>query len=129
MFGTDFVLDGLSLDASLSLGEAFTILDREVTLSCLLADGSPFSYDLNLVNGTGADFLSAGATLTITLVTATPEVILGNCNQDGVVDFFDISPFIEILTSAATLEEADCNSDGEVNFFDIDPFVVILAGG
>ena len=100
-----------------------------MTLSCLLADGSPFSYDLNLVNGTGADFLSAGATLTITLVTATPEVILGDCNQDGVVDFFDISPFIEILTSAATLEEADCNSDGEVNFFDIDPFVVILAGG
>ena len=126
LFGSDFVVDGVLLDASLSSGEAFTILDREVTLSGLLVDGSPFSYDLNLVNGSNADFLSADATLTVTLVST--EVILGDCDQDGDVDFLDIAPFIEILSTAAILAEADCNLDGDVNFLDIAPFIVILTG-
>ena len=126
LFGSDFILDGVLLDASLTAGEAFTILDREVTLTGLLADGSPISYDLNLVNGSNADFLSADATLTVTLVST--EVILGDCDQDGDVDFLDIAPFIEILSTAAVLAEADCNLDGDVNFLDIAPFIVILTG-
>ena len=124
LFGSDFILDGLLLDTSLTPGKAFTILDREVTLSGLLADGSPFSFDLNLVNGSNQNFFSSDATLTVTLI---PEIILGDCNQDGVVDFFDISAFIEILTNAGDLEEADCNLDGEVSFLDIAPFIEILA--
>ena len=65
------------------------------------------------------------------LIELTP-VLLGDCNLDGVVDFFDISPFIEVLSSDAFdafLDQADCNQDGVVNFFDISPFVAILSGG
>ena len=57
-----------------------------------------------------------------------PQVLLGDCNQDGVVDFLDINPFIEILTNGSFLQQADCNQDGEVDFLDIVPFVDILTG-
>lgn len=127
LFGSDFVLDGVSLDASLTPGEAFTITDRLVTLSMLLADGSPLSVELNVVNMTNANFFSPEATLTVTLVSAAPEIILGDCNQDGVVDFSDIPAFIDVLIAGSFLEEADCDVDGEVTFSDIPSFIAILS--
>ena len=54
-------------------------------------------------------------------------VPLGDCNQDGVVNFLDIAPFIAILSSGGFRVEADINEDGIVNFLDISPFVVILS--
>ena len=128
LFGSDFLLDGQLLDPSLTSGVAFTIPDREVTLSGLFADGSPFSFDLNIVNATNQNFFSTGATLTVTLVSADPEIILGDCNLDGVVDFFDISPFIGSITTDSFLAQADVNQDGSIDFFDIAPFIDILTG-
>ena len=61
-------------------------------------------------------------------VSQATEVLLGDCNQDDEVDFFDIAPFIEILVSDGFLEEADCNQDDEVSFEDIAPLIMILAG-
>ena len=57
---------------------------------------------------------------------AAPPSILGDCNQDGVVNFFDIAPFIGYLKTGDYLEEADCNQDGAVKFLDIAPFIAIL---
>ena len=54
------------------------------------------------------------------------QPLLGDCNLDGVVDFFDIAPLIGLLTSSDYLAEADCNEDGDVNFLDIAPFIAIL---
>ena len=58
-------------------------------------------------------------------VTLVP--ILGDVNQDGVVDFSDIPAFIAVLQAGTFLEEADTNSDGEVNFADIPVFIAILS--
>ncbi len=52
--------------------------------------------------------------------------LLGDCNQDGVVDFLDIAPFIALLTTGDYLDEADCDRNGVVNFLDIAPFIDIL---
>ena len=49
--------------------------------------------------------------------------LLGDANQDGVVTFLDISPFVSILSTGDYIEEADMNQDGAVNFLDISPFV------
>lgn len=125
IFGSDFVLDDVPLD-SLTVDTAFTIVDRDVTLSGTLADGSAFSLVLNSDLSLG-DFFSSDATLTVTLVA--PTVILGDVNQDGVVTFLDINPFISILSTGGFLEQADCNLDGVVTFLDINPFIQILAGG
>jgi hypothetical protein len=54
--------------------------------------------------------------------------LLGDCNQDCLVDMLDITPFIGILSTNSFLTEADCNQDGVVNFLDISPFAAILSG-
>ena len=60
--------------------------------------------------------------------TAVVEILLGDVNLDGIVNFLDISPFISILSGGTGfLAEADINQDGTVNFLDIAPFIGILS--
>jgi len=66
LFGSNFFLDDVSLDDILTTDEAFTIDDRDVTLTSVLADGSPFIFDLDT---TGI----LGINLTVTLVSSVPE--------------------------------------------------------
>ena len=56
-------------------------------------------------------------------------ILLGDVNQDEVVNFLDISPFIALLSARGSQVEADINEDGIVNFLDISPFIQILSGG
>ena len=58
--------------------------------------------------------------------TAGSDFILGDANQDGIVNFSDIPAFIEILAAGDFLEEADVNQDGIVTFADIPAFIEIL---
>jgi len=62
----------------------------------------------------------------------------GDLNCDGLINAFDIDPFVLALTDpeAYALAYPDCdymladiNGDGLVNAFDIDPFVQLLTGG
>ena len=114
IYGSEFFIDGLELD-TLIPGEAFTITDRDVTLSGLLIDGEPFSFEI----------LSVTRDFTITVTLGSP-VILGDVNMDSAVNFLDISPFIGVLSSGAFQAEADINGDGGVNFLDISPFIQLL---
>lgn len=54
-------------------------------------------------------------------------MLLGDVNLDGVVDFLDISPFIELLSSREFQAEADIDQDGVITFSDIAPLIAILA--
>ena len=54
--------------------------------------------------------------------------LLGDVNTDETVDFGDIAPFINILSTMGFSEEADINGDDVVNFSDIAPFIGILSG-
>ncbi len=74
---------------------------------------------------------SAPATLTVSWR-------LGDMNCDGVVDFFDIDPFVCALQGPPCYQphfpecrylNGDCDGDGYVTFFDIDPFVARLGDG
>jgi len=65
------------------------------------------------------------------------EGMPGDLNCDGVVDGFDIQPFVLALTDPAgyklaypdcDLNNADCNGDGAIDGFDIQPFVALLTG-
>jgi len=64
--------------------------------------------------------------LTVSMGTVDAP-LLGDVNLDGVVDFFDIQPFIDRLSSGTFQAEADIDGNGEVNFSDIAPFIDILA--
>ena len=57
------------------------------------------------------------------------DVIKGDVNMDGEVNFLDINPFIMALTAGEGPAEADCNCDGEINFLDIPVFINKLTGG
>ena len=54
------------------------------------------------------------------------QILLGDVNLDGVVNFADIPPFIELLISGEIQAEADTNEDGVVSFADIPPFIELL---
>ena len=56
-------------------------------------------------------------------------ILLGDVNLDGEVNFFDISPFITLLSSGGLQAEADVDESGAVDFLDISPFIAILSGG
>ena len=69
LFGSDFVLDGVSLADGLAIGDTMTIVDRDVTLSGLLVDGSAFSFDLNSTDANNQDLFDSDSALTVTLVS------------------------------------------------------------
>ena len=52
--------------------------------------------------------------------------LLGDINCDFMLDFFDIAPFVSVLSSGEFQFQADINLDGVVNAFDIAPFIDIL---
>ena len=125
LFGSDFVVNGVLLD-DLVEGEAFTILDRDVTFSGLLADGSAFSLNLSSVPQDFVGGFTPGATLTVTPVVES-DFQLGDVNGDGVVSFLDIGPFIAVLSASGDQAEADINGDNVVDFLDIVPFISLLS--
>ena len=55
--------------------------------------------------------------------------LLGDVDQNGVVDFFDIQPFIDLLSTQSFQCEGDTDENGVIDFFDIQPFINILATG
>jgi hypothetical protein len=72
------------------------------------------------------------------MITVGVSYGLGDLNCDGLVNAFDIDPFVLALIDpdAYALAYPDCdymladiNGDGAVNAFDIDPFVLLLTGG
>lgn len=81
------------------------------------------------VDGTGIrQLVPQGSSPAVAPVLGPSNIILGDVNLDGVVDFFDISPFIEILSSQGFQTEADLDLDLDVDFFDIAPFIAVLSG-
>ena len=80
------------------------------------------------------DDLSANGNFATSWIAASPtpgiferDFLLADVNQDGIVSFLDIAPFISILSSNEYLLEADVNQDGFVDFLDINPFIDELA--
>ena len=111
------LISGAGLPDGLSLSGG-GLLSGTVT-----GDVGTWDTAFQVTDGTGA-FKKVG----LKLSAVENLFLLGDCNQDGVVNFLDITPFIQILATSSLLEEADCNQDGVVNFLDITPFIGILAG-
>ena len=67
-----------------------------------------------------------GSTVDIGAFEFESGFLLGDINQDGVINFSDIPSFISILQNGDFLDEADANGDGVVNFADIPFFIQLL---
>jgi hypothetical protein len=90
-------------------------------------------YDLWAANGKCPPEL-----MLLQTIELPAALVPGDLNCDGLINTFDIDPFVLALTDPTAYEaayancdrmNADCNADGVVNAFDIDPFVMILTGG
>ena len=78
-----------------------------------------------------SSFLSGSMMMRIHAVSTTDTPFaLGDCNQDGDLNFLDVAPFIASLISdspADFIVEADIDLSGEVTFLDITPFIALLS--
>jgi len=108
--GTDFV--AVELDTSgLAVGDTFNI-------------GLAFGPQSTVFSGNGAE---VGASFPSTfLITVEDDILCGDVDQDGDIDFNDIGPFINVLVSGVFFGPADVNKDGAVTFEDISPFISLL---
>ncbi len=104
IFGSQFVLDGADITSTLNVGEPFRVTSRNVTLAGLLADGTPFSFDLNTALVAGEDQFSNQA-----FVYLHREAAPGDFNADGLVDGADFLAWQRDL-------EAGNLSDWRANF-------------
>ena len=131
-------VDGTSFSSPYAAGVAALVLSQapeltpaevEQVMSETCVDLGTAGYDTTY----GWGFINAyNAVLAVT--SSHP---LGDLNCDGVLNSFDIDPFVLALTDPVGYEAAypacdrmlaDCNDDGDVNSFDIDPFVNLLTG-
>ena len=86
-------------------------------------------------NWSEMEYLAPGQTIVYN-VTLTPIFKLGDVNNDGMVTFADIDPFVAAIGTnesqfqaqhpAWSWRAADCNLDGMVTFADVDPFVALI---
>lgn len=88
------------------------------------------------ISGPGTFSITYNANAAIVTVNAARAP--GDANCDGLLNNFDIDPFVLALSDAAAyaaafpncdLSRADMNGDGRVNNFDIDPFIACLSNG
>lgn len=87
LFGTEFLLGGEPI-TGLTLGEAYTVSDRGVTISGVLGDGSAFGFS-GFTGGRGGSYtFSPDATLTVTLVHG--PALPGDYDGDGFVSQADL---------------------------------------
>ena len=109
--------DAVAADPSLS-----SVLDDYVAnFSTFVGDSFAYFSHQNSGGGTSSTFSSFEIA-----VTRFESVLLCDVNQDGEVNFGDITPFIAVLQSGTFLAEADCNQDGVVDFGDIAAFIETL---
>lgn len=106
----------------------------------VIIEGVPFDLDFNRrrVDAPVADTGEGTAPLLDIGAYEWLPSLIGDMNCDGVVNNFDIDPFVLALTDTTAYEAAfpdcninngDVNDDGVVNNFDIDPFTECIAGG
>jgi hypothetical protein len=117
LFGTEFFLGGVEI-AGLVMDQPFTITDRNVTLSGILANGSPFSFDLSTTLSFDRDFVTADTLLTVTLVDSF--ALPGDYNRNGTVDAADYAVWRNTVGQTGNGLAADGNGNDTVDAGDYD---------
>ena len=94
-------------------------IDTGNNLLALDGNGTPLTTDQRGDARVESDTVDIGA--------VEGSFLLGDANLDSVVNFLDISPFINLLSSGSFLNQADINRDGAVTFLDINLFISLLS--
>ncbi len=65
---------------------------------------------------------------TVTLDSGDEPGLVGDLNNDGVVDASDVSTLIAVITGTATSDSADVNGDGAIDAGDVTKLIAIILG-
>lgn len=109
---------GLYLEGWIDLGDQFGSVPEGVhlaALSYLTGDGDPLDAFLQVPFGNGDGDVTGDEYVYVSLNTLEP--CLADINNDGALDFFDISAFLALY--AESDPDADLNNDGAHDFFDV----------
>ena len=118
--------DSIDVDTIAGLSDSSTS-DDSFLINIVLGPGTYF-LEVSAADVDISDFPSSGDQYFLVTSLVPSDVLLGDVNLDGVVNFLDISPFIGILSTGEFQAEADIDQNGVVNFLDISPFITVLAG-
>ncbi len=112
LFGSQFVLGGTDITSTLTPNVPFTVTSRNILLTGILADGTPFDFDLRSDDELNRDYFATNAVLTITLITTN----LGDFNRDSTVNAADYTVWRNSRGSFVGVGKlGDGNFDGYVN--------------
>ena len=123
--------DGLLLTTFLFQGLSPAEL-TDVTIIATLAGAQTAVYDEETPGVNIVDDLDTAS------IPVLADGLIGDLNCDGMLNAFDIDPFVLALTGpdeyalaypTCDINLADIDGDGAINAFDIDPFVALLTGG
>lgn len=117
--GFDLTGDLATTDGAVGILLQFTTVPADGSAA---VESAPYFLVFN--NGLDEEVFEGDALAAFGLVEE--EVIPGDVNGDGVVDFGDISAFIALLQSGGFQAEADFNGDGAITFADIPGFIQVL---
>ena len=93
--------------------------------SQISSDGLTLAVGAQSFDGSGNN---RGVVRAFDLGALVGSVLHGDANEDGVVNFLDIVPFVAVVTGGGFQAEVDCNGDGVINFLDIPLFITVLTG-
>ncbi|MEM6692949.1 MAG: dockerin type I domain-containing protein, partial [Planctomycetota bacterium] len=66
----------------------------------------------------------------VAVVVSYEPVLIGDANQDGIVNLLDVDDFINAFSNVNEyIPEADANQDCVINLLDVQPFINALGGG
>jgi dienelactone hydrolase len=131
-------VEDLTWDATVTPGTTGPLAPgaaASVTLAVIAPGGAPGAAQTALISARNE---LDGATRGYATVSLTRVPGAGDLNCDGVIDGFDVDPFVLAIADPAGYaaaypdcdrQLADVNADGAVDGFDIDPFVLRLVGG
>lgn len=115
---------------SREVGKLEGLLAPDATLADWLAIDlatAPYNDGTSSSFGSANVFSSGTLTQDLSALRVQTTFLLGDANQDGVVSFLDIAPFISHLSSGVYLAEADIDQNNVVDFLDISPFIDLLS--
>ena len=112
LFGQQFAIAGEDITDSLAPNVPELVVDRNVTLSGVLADGSEFSFDLNRAQVDGEDHFPGNANVQLVLLNIERP---GDYNDNGTVDAPDYNVWRDTFGDTGLLLPADGNGNGIVD--------------
>ena len=93
----------------------------------MIPAGSEITFAVGgILNSTASGLPSTSIRIETFTVEIMGDVLKGDVDLSGVVDFSDIAPFIAVLQGGMFQAEADCDCSTIVDFADIPVFIAIL---